>query len=115
PWINLHDDFKPLKKSAPLGCFLWSSERSGYRHLEVRGPDGSLVTQLTSGEWAVDKLEAVDEERGLVYFTGARDDSTEKHLYCVPLEGGVIRRLTAEAGFHDVVVSRQVNLFTDSF
>ena len=85
PLINLHDDFKPLKKNDPPGCFLWSSERSGYRHLEVRGPDGSLVTQLTSGEWAVDRLEAVDEERRLVYFTGAADDSTEKHLYCVPL------------------------------
>ncbi|HEY5111734.1 MAG TPA: S9 family peptidase [Acidimicrobiales bacterium] len=115
PWINLHNDFKPLKMSDPLGCYLWSSERSGYRHLEVRGPDGSLITQLTSGEWAVDELGAVDEERGLVYFTGAMDDSTEKHLYCVPLEGGISRRLTAEPGVHDVVLSRRMSLFIDSF
>ena len=115
PWINLHNDFTPLNMSSPPGSYLWSSERSGYRHLEVRGPDGSLVTQLTSGEWAVDELEAVDEERGLVYFTGAMDDSTEKHLYCVPLKGGISRRLTREPGFHDVVVSRRMNLFIDSF
>ena len=115
PWINLHDDYKALEKSEPPGCFLWSSERSGYRHLEVRGPDGSLVTQLTSGEWAVDQLEGVDEERGLVYFTGAMDDSTEKHLYCIPLEGGGIQRLSADAGFHNVVVSRQARLCTDTF
>ena len=115
PWINLHHDFKPLKVSDPPGCYLWSSERSGYRHLEVRGPDGSLLTQLTSGAWAVDELEAVDEERGLVYFSGAIDDSTEQHLYCVPLEGGAIRRLTAEPGVHDVEIGRRKNLFTDSF
>ena len=115
PWINLHNDFKPLKMSDPPGCYLWSSERSGYRHLEVRGPDGSLITQLTSGEWAVDELEAVDEERGLVYFTGAMDDSTERHLYCVPFDGGISQRLTAEPGFHDVIVSRRMSLFTDSF
>jgi len=46
-WINLHDDLRPLRD----GRFLWSSESTGFRHLELRARDGSLVRRLTEGDW----------------------------------------------------------------
>ena len=46
-WINLTDDFKPLKD----GSLIWWSERSGFRHL-YRFADGQW-TQLTRGDWVV--------------------------------------------------------------
>src|SRR5262249_6688561 len=97
-WINLHDDLHPLKD----GRFLWSSESTGFRHLELRARDGSLIRNLTSGNWAVDQLEGVDEAQGLVYFTAAKDDPTERQLYWVPLEEEGIMRVTTEPGWHTV-------------
>jgi dipeptidyl-peptidase-4 len=108
-WINLHDDLRPLAG----GRFLWSSESSGYRHLELRERGGALVRALTSGPWAVDRLEGVDEKAGWVYFTGARDGPLEKHLYRVPLAGGDPERLTPERGFHDVAVAPDGAVFVD--
>lgn len=77
-WVNLHDAFRPLTSArdaatgAPLsGCFLWASERSGFRHLYLHRPDGSVIGAVTAGDWQVDSLEGVDEDQGLVYFTGA--------------------------------------------
>lgn len=113
PYVNLHDDFHELAS----GEFLWSSERTGFRHLEVRSPSGELVRVLTSGEWQVDALEGVDEHRddshGVAYFTATLDGPTERHLYCVPLEGGDVRRLTEDSGTHSVKVSKDGRWFVD--
>jgi dipeptidyl-peptidase-4 len=49
-WVNVHDCFRPL----PGGGFLWASERTGFRHLEVREADGSLRHVLTAGPWMVE-------------------------------------------------------------
>lgn len=77
-WVNLHDAFRPLSSArcassgaSLAGGFLWASERTGFRHLYVHGADGRVVGAVTAGQWQVDSLEGVDEEQGLVYFTGA--------------------------------------------
>ncbi|HVC15563.1 MAG TPA: S9 family peptidase [Acidimicrobiales bacterium] len=109
PWINLHRDFRELAS----GEFVWSSERTGFRHLELRSSGGSLVRVLTSGDWQVDALEGVDERDGVVYFTATLDGATERHLYGVPLDGGDVRRVTRDAGTHRVKVSGDGRVFVD--
>jgi len=47
-WINLSDDLHFLKDGKR---FLWSSERSGYRHIYLYGIDGKQQAQLTRGDW----------------------------------------------------------------
>jgi dipeptidyl-peptidase-4 len=83
-WVNLGDDFRWLAD----GRFVWGSERTGWRHLELRGADGALLRPLTAGDWSVTALDAVDEERGRVVFTsfgpgplGAKD----RRVAAVPL------------------------------
>jgi dipeptidyl-peptidase-4 len=114
PWINLHSDLRSLGPGADgLSPFVWSSERSGFRHLELRAGDGALIRELTSGTWPVDKVVEVDEDRGLVYFLGWRERPTEQHLFSVPLAGGEIKQLTREPGVHGVVFDRQKRRFID--
>lgn len=109
PYVNLHDDFRELR----TGELLWTSERTGFRHLELRSPAGALVRILTAGEWQVDALAGVDEERGAAYVTATKDGAVERHLYAVPLAGGEIRRVTVAAGTHRVKVSANGRLFVD--
>lgn len=108
-WINLHDDLRPLED----GRFLWSSESGGFRHIELRAAGGALVRRLTSGGWAVDQVEGVDEAGGMVYFTAAKDGPLQRHLYRVRLAGGAIERITPEPGWHTVTLSRDARLFVD--
>ncbi|WP_324807820.1 DPP IV N-terminal domain-containing protein [Sphingomonas sp. LY29] len=74
-WINLHDDFKPLKD----GSFLFSSERSGFNHL-YRMADGR-VTQLTDGPWVTGGLVGVDEQSGKLFFSANRGNPIEYQLH----------------------------------
>jgi dipeptidyl-peptidase-4 len=113
-WVNLHDHLRPLE-DAHAGHFLWSSERTGFRHLYLYRDDGTLVRPLTAGDWQVDGVAEVDEARGLVWFTGNREHPAEQHLYVVPLAGGEVRRLTPEPGTHGVVFDHARRRFVDIF
>ncbi|MBO6728848.1 MAG: DPP IV N-terminal domain-containing protein [Maricaulis sp.] len=84
-WINLTNDFRALDD----GSVLWTSEDTpgGFRHIQHRAADGSLITQVTSGGWVVGSINTVDQENGLVYFTGWMDSPLDRHLFVVPLDG----------------------------
>lgn len=111
PWLNLHDDLRFLRS----GEFLWSSERTGFRHLSLHGRDGREIRVLTEGQWMVTGQVTVDEDQRLVYFQGTYDGPLERHLYAVSLAGGPLHRLTREPGWHDVVISPDRRTFVDSW
>jgi dipeptidyl-peptidase 4 len=67
--------------------FLWTSERSGFRHLYVYGSDGTLLKQLTSGDWEVHEVAGVDEKRGQIYFTSSEGDPLGLQLFSVGVDG----------------------------
>ncbi len=114
-WINLHDLFRPLERTAGLdGGFVWGSERTGFRHLYLCDRSGAVVRALTEGEWMVDSLEGVDEEAGEVYFCATQDGPRERHLYAVPLAGGEARRVSVEPGTHHVVLDHRCRRFVDT-
>lgn len=111
PWINLADALRFLQS----GEFLWSHERSGFRHLALYAADGREIRTLTAGEWVVTGVVALDAERRIVYFHGTRDGVTERHLYRVALDGGPIERLTVGAGWHETVISPAIGLYVDRY
>lgn len=48
--------------------FLWSSERSGYKHLYRYDMGGKLIQPITSGNFEVATVSGVDEKTGTVFF-----------------------------------------------
>ncbi len=92
-WINISDDlyfFSDNKR------FLWSSERTGYRHFYIYDNFGKQMMQLTSGDWGISDLggfgpgaanhPAVDEKHGYIYFITNKDDVRETNLYRVSIK-----------------------------
>ncbi len=109
-WINLHDDLRFL----PDGSFVWASERSGFRHLERRDPNGDLDVVLTSGDWVVTAVAGVGA--GAVWFTGTRESALERHLYRVPLDGSAApERVTTESGLHRAAVHATSGAWCDTW
>ena len=103
PWINVDDHTRAL----PDGRILRSTERSGFRHLELRSASGELDRILTAGDWVVTEVIAVAAGRGEVLFTATRDGVLVRHLYAVPLDAAEPvanpTRLTVDPGWHAVV------------
>lgn len=100
-WINLSNGLRPLSD----GSLLWWSEKSGHGHLyRVRG---GKWTALTSGPWEVKDVVAVDEGRGLVYFTANKETPIEQQLYVTSIgRPGAPRRLTESGWWNEAVMDR---------
>jgi dipeptidyl-peptidase-4 len=109
-WVPLHDDLRFLKD----GSLLWASERSGFEHLYVIDAKGR-ARALTSGDWPVDGVLAVDEAAGFVYFAAGRESPTESHVYRVPLAGGAIERLSTTPGMHAASFASNASVYVDSW
>ncbi|MEQ1472662.1 MAG: DPP IV N-terminal domain-containing protein [Candidatus Acidiferrum sp.] len=98
-WINVNDDLQFLQDGRR---FVWSSERSGYRHLYLYDLEGKELAQLTKGEWEVTAVDAVDEKAGVIYLTATEKSPMERQLYRVGLDGSGFTRITKEAGTHAI-------------
>jgi dipeptidyl-peptidase-4 len=111
-WINVGDDLHFLKDGKR---FLWSDERSGYRHLYLYDLDGKQLGQVTKGDWEVSGVQAVDEVKGRIYFAATEKSPLERHLYRVALDGSGFTRVTREAGTHALKASPDGSAFLDTY
>jgi dipeptidyl-peptidase 4 len=111
PWLNLNDDLRFLPRDGDREFdILWSSERSGFRHLYLYSSAGDLLRQLTGGEWPVDRV--VDARGDYVYFLAGRESPLERQLYRTRLTGSSVgqaiadpERISADAGVHSIQIS----------
>ena len=98
---------------------IWFSEKNGYGHLYLFGPDGKEKNAITSGNWAVRSLLYVDENESQVYFlAGGRElgrDPYYRHLYKVSLNGSGLQLLTPEDADHNVLVDPSGTTFLNTY
>jgi dipeptidyl-peptidase-4 len=110
-WVNVSNDLHFFRDGKR---FLWSSERSGFRHLYLYSREGKLLKQLTKGEWEVTQVSGVDEKNGFVYFISTEKSPLERQLYRVKLDGKDRQPLTKTAGSHNISLSPGCKYYTDS-
>lgn len=110
-WINIKD--------APVFLapdrLLLLSERSGFFHLYVHGTDGKQQKQLTSGNWEVDSISAVDTKNARIFFTSKEVSPIERHLYSISFDGTGKRQLTSGEGTHLASLSPTCDSFLEDY
>lgn len=109
-----HDPIHNFRTIGGGARFTWSSERSGWRHLYLYDRQGTLIRQLTDGEWDTGRIAAIDERAGWVYFDGATGLGLERHFFRVRLDGTGLTRLTTEPGVHQASMDPAGAWFLDS-
>ena len=111
-WVDVTDDLSFLGDGKH---FLWTSQRSGLRHIYLYGRDGRLVRQLTSGEFRVGEIAGVDEDGGWVYYTANEDNLLGSDLYRIRLDGSAKERMTREKGTHGIDMNSAATAWVDSY
>ena len=111
-WVEVEDNLTFLEKSDQ---FLWTSYRDGFTHIYLYNLDGTLVRQITKGNWEVTQLVGVNEKRKIVYFIATQASPLERQLYSIKLDGTGFRRITGEAGWHSINFSPDYLVFIDDF
>ena len=98
--------------------FIWTSEKDGWRHLYRISKDGKKETLITKGNYDVIDLLNIDEKNGLLYFYASPENSTQRFLYSVKLDGAFpAERMSppGEEGTHTYEISPNGKFARHSF
>ena len=105
--------------------FLWLSERDGFMHLYLYAQDGTLVKQLTQGDWMIDSSAYnlltpgrpvhVDPTGTWAYFTTTRSSPLERQIERVNLATGELQQVSEQAGFHLSALSSDGSYLVDQY
>jgi len=109
-WVEFFKDLFIFKDGSG---FLLRSDKDGWSHLYYCDLQGKLKSRLTSGEWSVEGIRRVDENKRKVFFMARKEKTTEVHLFRVGLDGQGLERLTQEPGTHSVSLSPGGSYFLD--
>ncbi|MGX8713425.1 MAG: DPP IV N-terminal domain-containing protein [bacterium] len=89
--------------------FLWYSMRDGYKHLYLYNLDGTLVKQVTKGEYEVEGFIQFDKKGENIFIYANKDNLAGRDAYRVNLKKGTMECLTMTEnglhGTHSVVLS----------
>ena len=85
--------------------FIWWSQRDGFMHLYRFNTDGKLLNQITKGDWIVTDLVGENAKKKEFLIMTTKDSPKDRHLYAVNWENGKLRKITSDAGTHNVSVS----------
>jgi len=100
--------------------FIWFSESSGWGHLYLYDlKSGKLKNPITSGDFAVWRIEKLDEANRVIYFVaGGREKGNDPyfgHYYSVGFDGKNLKLLTPEIANHDAAWSPNGKYFVDNY
>ena len=81
--------------------FLWFSMRDGYKHLYLYNLDGTLVKQVTKGEYEVEGFIQFDKKGENIFIYANKDNLAGRDAYRVNLKKGTMECMTmTENGLH---------------
>ncbi len=95
--------------------FIWQSKRDGWNHLYVYKNDGTLIKQITKGEWDVIEVKGMDEKGEYVYFVSTQVSPISKNLYQANIKSGKLTAITNANEVHNTMFSSNGNYVIDNF
>ncbi len=91
-------------KSKP-GLFIWQSTRDGWNHLYLYDSNGTLLKQLTKGEWTIAEVKGFDEKGEKLFFISTEEAPLTKNLYQLDMKSGKVKRISQGAAVHTAQIS----------
>ena len=95
--------------------FLWYSMRDGYKHLYLYNIDGTLIKQVTKGEYEVEGFIQFDKKGENIFIYANKDNLAGRDAYRVNLKKGTMWRLTMDDGTHSVAINEEGNCYVDVY
>jgi dipeptidyl-peptidase-4 len=95
--------------------FIWQSRKDGFSHLYLYNIDGSLVKQLSKGNWEVKSVQGFDDKGENIFFHANEQSPVNQDFYSINLKSGKQTRLTSGNGFHTVSLNKDGTYALDNF
>lgn len=98
--------------------FTYISEKDGFSHIYIYGISGSLQKQLTTGNFDVTELLAVDPQTQTIYYEAADESPLRRNIFKANILKGAPIKLSTQAGYNSATFSNKgkyyINRWSDS-
>lgn len=95
--------------------FTYLSEKDGYSHIYIYGNSGTLQKQLTSGNFDVVNLLAVDATTGTVFYQAADESPMTRNIYKTTIDKQITQKLSPQSGFNTATFSTNGKYYINSW
>lgn len=96
------------------GNFVLLSERDGYRHLYLYNPEGTLIKQLTKGQYVVNNFYGTDPKGKRFYYSSNEGSPLEQYIWSID-EKGKKTCLTQQKGVNSANFSEGCKYFINTY
>ncbi|GMQ25914.1 S9 family peptidase [Algoriphagus sp. oki45] len=110
--LDYNDDLQYLSDGK---TFIRTSEQDGFKHIYHHNMDGTLIRQITSGNWEVTSMVGIDEKAKKLYFISTEASPLERNFYVINLDGKGKKLLTPAKGSHSINMSPDHKFFIDYY
>lgn len=97
------------------GNFIWQSDRDGWNHCYLYNNNGTMIKQITRGEWCVVDLLGLEPTEKILYFSSTKSSPIDRNIFAINLSNDAIYELTPESGTHTIKFSSDKSFFIDYF
>ena len=95
--------------------FIWQSNRDGWNHLYLYDISGTLIKQLTKGNWEVLEVKGFDTKGENLFYVSTAQSPLNKNLYSLNLKTGINIVVTITPGVHATQISSDATTVLDNF
>ena len=94
--------------------FVMMSERDGYNHLYLYSAGGSLIKQITKGEFEVKEFLGWDKKSNTYYYISNEGSPLRTAIYKIDGKGRKTK-LSAKEGTHNAIFSKNLKYYINTF
>ena len=106
-WLDVTDNYYFLKDGQTM---IVTSERDGFNHI-YKVTLGGGRQQLTSGNWEVNEIQCVNEDRKLIYYLSNESGVLNRDLYVINFDGKKKKLLSKGDGWASTEFSPNGNYY----
>lgn len=110
-YIDVTDNLTFLEDNS----FIWTSEKDGFNHIYHYDKKGTLINQVTKGNWEVTNYYGLDEKSKTVFYQSTENGSINRDVYSIKLNGRDKERLTKSEGTNSASFSADFSYFINSY
>lgn len=93
--------------------FTYLSEKEGYSQIYIYGFTGTLQKKLTTGQYDVTTLLAVDEQTQTLFYEAADESPLRRNVYRINIDKGQPQKLSVRQGYNQASFSNHGKFFVN--
>ncbi|CAM1351649.1 S9 family peptidase [Tenacibaculum insulae] len=110
-YVDVTDDLTFLNDNS----FIWTSEKDGFNHIYHYNNKGTLINQVTKGNWEVTSYYGFDADKKTIYYQSVENGSINRGVYSISLSGENKKIISNPSGTNNASFSKNRHYFINTF